>query len=887
MTAAFKNGKSGFILFFAILALIALFLFRDSLKPELVVFANDGPLGAISTEATQLPGSFLGFWMDIYLAGYEMPSAVPNLSVALALLLKPLLFAKFYVPFTLLILGISAWIFFRQLGFNGIVCSLAALAAALNMNSFSNACWGQCSRALTQAATFLALAAIISAGNRKPLLKLLLAGMAVGFGIMEGFDVGALYSLVVAAFVIFIVFIEEGTIQNKIFKGIGRVAVIAIFSAIVAAHVIITLLTTQIIGVVGTEQDSRTKTERWYFATQWSLPKIETLRVIIPGLFGYRMVDAGSRLYEASYWGQVGRDPRRDLGMNVGYDRHSGSGEYAGILVVLIAGFAAVESFRKKGSIYTDNQRRMVWFWMITAIICLFLAWGRHAPFYKMIYALPFFSTIRNPIKFMHLFHLALIIIFGFGLAGLWARYITGNVLKPGGIFEKLKLWLKQANSSEKLYYWGLLTFVAISVLGTMIYATSKRDIESYLLKEGFSESQIASQIASFSVNEVTLYLVFLIISVVSIILIMSGFFAGQRGKVGGFLLGAILVFDLCRANAPWIVYYDYKEKYASNPVIDYLRQKPYESRVTFDVRIAGLNLINATGASLPQQIVQMEQTFAMLYYQEWLQHHFLYYNIQTANYPQMPRMPKDYETMLKTFSTLPLLPRYWQLMNTKYLVGLTAFADILNTHLDPVEKRFKVIMPFDLEPKPGVERATRLEELTAVPKTNGLFALIEWQAALPRAALYTHWLSATNEQDALQRLTDLNFDVSKTVVVLTNLPPSPSEPVKATAVPIKSYSPKRITFEVENKTPSVLLYNDRYAPDWKVWVDGKESTIFRANYLMRGLFLEPGKHQIVFRFMPSPLSLFVSLGAIGLGILIGIYLLITHKPTQQNNPNQ
>jgi hypothetical protein len=372
-----KRNKGGFLIFFIILALIALFLFRDSLKPELVVFANDGPLGALSTESTRLPGSFLGFWMDIYLAGYEMPSAVPNLSVALALLLKPLLFAKFYVPFTVLILGISAWVFFRQLGFNSLICSLGAIAAAcLNMNSFSNACWGQCSRALTQAAVFLALAAIISARNRKPILKCLLAAVAIGFGIMEGFDVGALYSLVVAAFVIFVSLIEQGNFQKKILTGVFRVAVIAVFSAVVAAHVLLTLLTTQIINVSGSDNDSRSRTERWYFATQWSLPKIETLRVIIPGLFGYRMVDSGSRLYEASYWGKVGRDPRRDIGMDVGYDRHSGSGEYAGILVVLNAGWAVFESLKKKNSVFSTNQTKMVWFCLCRCclFVCLLMA---------------------------------------------------------------------------------------------------------------------------------------------------------------------------------------------------------------------------------------------------------------------------------------------------------------------------------------------------------------------------------------------------------------------------------------------------------------------------------------------------------------------------------
>ncbi len=883
MTTDLKRNKGGFLIFFIILALIALFLFRDSLKPELVVFANDGPLGALSTESTRLPGSFLGFWMDIYLAGYEMPSAVPNLSVALALLLKPLLFAKFYVPFTVLILGISAWMFFRQLGFNSLICSLGAIAAALNMNSFSNACWGQCSRALTQAAVFLALAAIISARNGKPILKCLLAAVAIGFGIMEGFDVGALYSLVVAAFVIFISLIEQGNFQKKILTGVVRVAVIAIFSAIVAAHVLLTLLTTQIINVSGADNDSRSKIERWYFATQWSLPKIETLRVIIPGLFGYRMVDSGSRLYEASYWGNVGRDPRRDIGMNVGYDRHSGSGEYAGILVVLIAGWAVFESLKKKNSVFSTNQIKMVWFWFVTAIVCLLLAYGRHAPFYKIVYSLPFFSTIRNPIKFMHIFHLALIILFGYGLAGMWARYMAKEWDKSKGVMENLKLWWRNADGFDKKLLWGLIIFIVISVLGAMIYSASRKDIENYLLREGFSDPQIAALIANFSINEVYIYLMFLFVSAVVIVLIMAGFFSGNRAKIGGIILGLILVFDLCRANAPWIIYYDYKEKYASNPVIDFLKDKSHSARVSFDVRMVGLNLLKASDTTLPQNLAQMESTFAMLYYQEWLQHHFLYYNIQTANYAQMPRMPKDYENMLKTFSTLPLIPRYWQLMNTKYLVGLASFADLLNTHLDPVEKRFKVIMPFNLEPKPGVENATKLEELTAVPKTNGLFGLIEWQAALPRVALYNNWITMINDQDALQKLTDLNLDLWKTVIVSSNLPAPPSSgEIKATPLEIKSYAPKRIMIEAENKEPSVLLLNDRYAPDWKVWIDGKQSTIFRANYLMRGVYLEPGKHLVEFKFLPSPLSLFISLGAIGIGILVGIYLLVSHKNKTQ-----
>ena len=52
------------------------------------------------------------------------------------------------------------------------------------------------------------------------------------------------------------------------------------------------------------EQDSATKEKQWNFATQWSLSKAETLRVLIPGLFGYRMDTPEG----GNYWGKVGQD---------------------------------------------------------------------------------------------------------------------------------------------------------------------------------------------------------------------------------------------------------------------------------------------------------------------------------------------------------------------------------------------------------------------------------------------------------------------------------------------------------------------------------------------------------------------------------------------------
>jgi hypothetical protein len=51
---------------------------------------------------------------------------------------------------------------------------------------------------------------------------------------------------------------------------------------------------------------------------------------------------------------------------------------------------------------------------------------------------------------------------------------------------------------------------------------------------------------------------------------------------------------------------------------------------------------------------------------------------------------------------------------------------------------------------------------------------------------------------------------------------------------------------------------------------------MLRCNYIMRGVFLTPGHHIVEFQFKPSLKTLYISLSAIVLGILLAGYLIIT-----------
>ncbi|MGI8967260.1 MAG: hypothetical protein ACR2H1_14400, partial [Limisphaerales bacterium] len=70
----------------------------------------------------------------------------------------------------------------------------------------------------------------------------------------------------------------------------------------------------------------------------------------------------------------------------------------------------------------------------------------------------------------------------------------------------------------------------------------------------------------------------------------------------------------------------------------------------------------------------------------------------------------------------------------------------------------------------------------------------------------------------------------------------------------------------------------DRFNPDWKLTVDGQQSKILRCNFIMRGVYLATGNHQIVFEFRPSVAPLSISLAAIGIGLVLVGFLMVSGK---------
>ena len=260
-------------------------LFCGDYLPGNILFSNDGPLGRLMSQCHHLPDRFTGCWEDLNLFGMRDWGACPSISTGLLLLLKPVWFAKLYAPAALLILGFGAWCFFRQSGLNAAACLLGGLAACLSSSFFSAACWGVASHSIAVGMIFFALAALSDTATRWRWLRVALAGLAVGMAVVEGTDIGALFSLYVAAFILYQPWVAQGPRARRLATGLSSLALVALCAICLAAQAISGLVATEIQGVAGTQ----TKQEHWDWATQFSLPQWETLSLLSPGLFGYRM----------------------------------------------------------------------------------------------------------------------------------------------------------------------------------------------------------------------------------------------------------------------------------------------------------------------------------------------------------------------------------------------------------------------------------------------------------------------------------------------------------------------------------------------------------------------------------------------------------------------
>lgn len=519
---------------------------------------------------------------------------------------------------------------------------------------------------------------------------------------------------------------------------------------------------------------------------------------------------------------------------------YAGSSESLGFFVILFALIGLFAYYRKSF---------MVKFFFWTGLTALILSFGRYlpgTPFYWLFYQLPLMGNFRVPAKFIAVTAFAASILAAFGFEFLYDllkeeaekhNKLLSNVIKIAGVVLGIMvIWLLYC-----LVSWNDLSFGIGQKLGNPnLGQTAVSNIVLALVR-----------VIVFLALSLAIFIAFLKLRKVPFILPASA---------SAFVL--LLIIDLWSIDWFYMnkAYFHPNEFYREDGTIQFLKSEYQKD--TF--RVAASLLVPVNGQAQPYPVTGLKG-----YYQTYM---FPYYGIQPmdvngylgifADYNQffLKLMENTSVLQIQTVDDLVELNlRIARMANVKYIVmdNMTGNTNLLLTN---------VVRGYD----------------------GGEHYIYYVRGYLPRVGFYDSAVPVAANSDALAYLGSKDFNFDRYIAL--NGPVAANQNSTNRVIPqqIVSYETWRVTSSVNAPSDGWLLFNTKYEPDWKAYVDGKKTPVYPANYLLMGVPVTKGVHSVEFRFEPENFSFFVSFFTILAGLLAaaayGIKILIDRKGQNSSN---
>ncbi|MBL8991776.1 MAG: hypothetical protein JNM63_00450, partial [Spirochaetia bacterium] len=228
-------------------------------------------------------------------------------------------------------------------------------------------------------------------------------------------------------------------------------------------------------------------------------------------------------------------------------------------------------------------------------------------------------------------------------------------------------------------------------------------------------------------------------------------------------------------------------------------------------------------------------------------------YRLQTFDVPAARSFPADLETYMALENGNSL--RFFDLLNVRHFLSEAPF------NLFGLLPKYQVPNPYEqgksvfiYENDGAVPRARLVHRATVETNTDGVFATLNSKLFQPKSETLL-----VSDRPFLKEL-------------------SGSLQVAGDSVEMVKYRDHEVRIKTASKEGGILVLADHFDPEWEALVDGKISPIFRADYLMRGIQLPAGVHEVVFRVKRD--FLYNTLPMLFLGLfLICLILFLVRKP--------
>jgi hypothetical protein len=130
-------------------------------------------------------------------------------------------------------------------------------------------------------------------------------------------------------------------------------------------------------------------------------------------------------------------------------------------------------------------------------------------------------------------------------------------------------------------------------------------------------------------------------------------------------------------------------------------------------------------------------------------------------------------------------------------------------------------------------------------------FNVYENARFVPRAIIVFDARIVPDRSAALDAVRANDFDPFQVAIVERNV--EPSAPTDSAFAQIVGYGPNEIALDVRAVGGGLLVLSEVYYPGWRAWVNDREVSVLRANYLFRAVALDAGASRV--RLLYDPLS--------------------------------
>lgn len=519
---------------------------------------------------------------------------------------------------------------------------------------------------------------------------------------------------------------------------------------------------------------------------------------------------------------------------------YAGSSESLGFFVIL---FALIGLF----AFYKKSFPVKFFFW--TGLTALVLSFGRYlpgTPFYWLFYQLPLMGNFRVPAKFIAV------------------TAFAASILAAHG-FEFLYDFLKEESEKRTKVLTNVIkiigVFLGITVIWLLYCLVSWNDL-SFGLGQKLGNPALGQTAVSNIVLSLLRVIVFVALS-------FGIFFAFLKlKKMPGILTGSSCAFILLLIIDLWSIdwfyldkaYFQPKEFYREDGAVSFLKNE-YRTEI---FRVATSFLVPANGQAQPYPVTGLKG-----YYQNYM---FPFFGIQPMDITAYSGVQTEYNQF------------FLKLMENTSVFSIQSIDDLINLNLRIIRMANVKYVLMD-----NTTGNTNLVLTNVVTGYDGREHYIYYvKGYLPRVGFYESAVPVAANADALAYLSSKDFQFDRYIAL--NGPVATNANSRNGVVPqqLVSYEPWRVKSQVNADTDGWVLFDTKYEPDWKAYVDGKKTPVYPANFLLMGVAVGKGTHTVEFRFEPESASFLISLSTVLAGMLMaaayGIWRIVSRKTPSEGN---